>query len=329
VNSGKHTPNHVAILRKARKFITDNKSHPLGKHRPLHQAIAKARIPLHAGVITTDNLNSLIEQSVIGTGKFGTRLMPAHVPLTPASLAVQRKIRATGRPGGMSEAVDFLIKEGWMRSVASYNVGQHHSRPGKLASHIRPFGRKKTPSKPLGLHNPATFYPKGNPMSPTGSDPRKHHSEILAAAGAIAASAGGAYLFKKRQQAKKKKKPVHEAADKILKARERRSKLNALSRGDVALEHPDFKSLVHAAIKKKAKGETRLIKRHTRAAARDKKRGFATVPKPHGLSGRLSGTGLAKDHKGYFVHTHRARCSSYPTPEKIPLSKIKFIRSTG
>jgi len=209
----------VAILRKARKFVTDNKSHALGKYKPLHQAIAKARIPLHAGVIDLDNLDLLIEQSVIGTGKFGARIMPAHVPLTPASLATQRKIRATGKPGGMAEEVDFLLKEGWARDVATYDLGQHHSRPGKLASHIRPFGRKKAPSKPIGNYNPDTLYPKGNMMSPTGpADSKKRgHGGKLAAVGAVAATAGAAYLYKKRQVAKKKKKPTREAANRLLR----------------------------------------------------------------------------------------------------------------
>jgi hypothetical protein len=38
---------------------------------------------------------------------------------------------------------------------------------------------------------------------------------------------------------------------------------------------------------------------------------------------------LKKTEKGYCVHTHRARCSWYPSPEKIPISKVRFIASTG
>ncbi len=38
---------------------------------------------------------------------------------------------------------------------------------------------------------------------------------------------------------------------------------------------------------------------------------------------------LGKDDNGYFAYTHRARSSSYPTPQEIPESKIKFIESTG
>ena len=55
----------------------------------------------------------------------------------------------------------------------------------------------------------------------------------------------------------------------------------------------------------------------------------AAVGKPHGLRGRLSGVGLAQDKHGFYVRTHRARSKSYSSPDKIPLSKVRFIRSTG
>ncbi len=53
------------------------------------------------------------------------------------------------------------------------------------------------------------------------------------------------------------------------------------------------------------------------------------VPIPDDLKDKLKGVSLGKDDDGYFVYTHRARCKSYATPEKIPQSKIKFIESTG
>jgi len=46
-------------------------------------------------------------------------------------------------------------------------------------------------------------------------------------------------------------------------------------------------------------------------------------------SGRYRGVGIGRDDDGYFACTHRARSSSYPSPDRIPLSKIKWIRSTG
>lgn len=53
------------------------------------------------------------------------------------------------------------------------------------------------------------------------------------------------------------------------------------------------------------------------------------VAKPEALKKKMDGVSLGKDKKGYYVFTHRARSSSYPTPEAIPDSKIKFIESTG
>lgn len=53
------------------------------------------------------------------------------------------------------------------------------------------------------------------------------------------------------------------------------------------------------------------------------------VPKPPAVQERLGGVSLGRDRQGYFVYTHRARSKSYPSPERIPLSKIKFIKSTG
>lgn len=60
-----------------------------------------------------------------------------------------------------------------------------------------------------------------------------------------------------------------------------------------------------------------------------KKKKWENVPKPAELKDKLDGVSLGKDKDGYFVYTHRARCKSYSSPEKIPKSKIKFIESTG
>jgi len=46
-------------------------------------------------------------------------------------------------------------------------------------------------------------------------------------------------------------------------------------------------------------------------------------------SGRYNGVSIGRDDDGYFASTHRARSSSYSSPDRIPLSKIKWIRSTG
>lgn len=52
----------------------------------------------------------------------------------------------------------------------------------------------------------------------------------------------------------------------------------------------------------------------------------ATMPR---RSGRYSGTSIGRDGKGYFVMTHRCRSKSYPAAVKIPVSRIRFVRSTG
>jgi len=46
-------------------------------------------------------------------------------------------------------------------------------------------------------------------------------------------------------------------------------------------------------------------------------------------SGRYNGVSIGRDDDGYFASTHRARSSSYLSPSQLPLSKIKWIRSTG
>lgn len=44
---------------------------------------------------------------------------------------------------------------------------------------------------------------------------------------------------------------------------------------------------------------------------------------------RFEGVSLKEDDSGYYVHTHRARSRSYPTPDSIPNEEIALIRSTG
>lgn len=112
-------------------------------------------------------------------------------------------------------------------------------------------------------------------------------------------------------------------------ARERRSKLKEVLDGKAAPTDPSHKNVVIGAIKKRIRGEDRLIKRARRARSKAKKRGFEPVTKPGGLKDRLEGVSLGQDKNGYFVYTHRARSKSYEMPGKIPLKKIQFIRSTG
>jgi len=51
------------------------------------------------------------------------------------------------------------------------------------------------------------------------------------------------------------------------------------------------------------------------------------IPKIEGKS--FDGVSLGADDDGFFAYTHRARCHSYESPEKIPNDKIKFIETTG
>lgn len=42
------------------------------------------------------------------------------------------------------------------------------------------------------------------------------------------------------------------------------------------------------------------------------------------------GVSVSVDSEGkYFAHTHRARSKSYDSKDKIPVSVLKFIESTG
>ena len=51
------------------------------------------------------------------------------------------------------------------------------------------------------------------------------------------------------------------------------------------------------------------------------------TPKIDGKS--FDGVDMGANKNGFFVCTHRARSKSYESPEKIPDSKIAFIKSTG
>jgi 2'-5' RNA ligase len=44
---------------------------------------------------------------------------------------------------------------------------------------------------------------------------------------------------------------------------------------------------------------------------------------------RFEGVGLKQDDDGWYVHTHRARSDSYPSPEAIPQDDVDYIESTG
>jgi len=46
-------------------------------------------------------------------------------------------------------------------------------------------------------------------------------------------------------------------------------------------------------------------------------------------SNKSDGVSMGADKKGFYVYTHRARSKSKPTPDKITVTEIEFIESTG
>lgn len=46
-------------------------------------------------------------------------------------------------------------------------------------------------------------------------------------------------------------------------------------------------------------------------------------------SGRYAGVSIGRDDKGFFAATHRARGDSYPSPDRIPMKELRWIKSTG
>lgn len=46
-------------------------------------------------------------------------------------------------------------------------------------------------------------------------------------------------------------------------------------------------------------------------------------------STKSQGVSMGADKNGFYVYTHRARSKSKPTPDKITVTEINFIESTG
>jgi hypothetical protein len=70
-------------------------------------------------------------------------------------------------------------------------------------------------------------------------------------------------------------------------------------------------------ITRAGKGKVTGLEIHPELKAKIKEKGY-----PDGYS-------MGVDKDGWFVHTHRARCKSYPTPGEITAKELKFIDSTG
>jgi hypothetical protein len=76
----------------------------------------------------------------------------------------------------------------------------------------------------------------------------------------------------------------------------------------ILLGKPDDRGMARAAARKRPQGKPA--------------RGYTRDP-------RYDGMHLKKDRNGFYVHTHRLRSDSYPTPEDIPDSEVEKIRATG
>jgi hypothetical protein len=198
VLSGTHNPNHIGTLKRTRAFLANNKTHKWNTSDNLHKAISKARIPLHAGVITRDNILEVLLEAGIDPKqlKMGIEVEKEHgdhdkstdvtrksdlksrdvfkkiamahlkeVPDYYTRLAKMEKEgkRAANKP--VSEAVEQLDE--FFKDVMTYNIARHHPSFGRRASHMRPASsKKKETTPPMGRYNPDTFYPKNNMMSP-------------------------------------------------------------------------------------------------------------------------------------------------------------------
>jgi hypothetical protein len=77
-------------------------------------------------------------------------------------------------------------------------------------------------------------------------------------------------------------------------------------------------------LEKKAKYKAMPLSPDERAAA---KKRYAVAEKSFATSG--DGASPGKTKGGYDFHTHRSWTGSFPSFDKIPLSKIKFVASTA
>jgi len=92
--------------------------------------------------------------------------------------------------------------------------------------------------------------------------------------------------------------------------------------------HSQFEQLSGRPLPRRPRGDEGQMPPDPFTAARRKKpegkpvRGYTRDP-------RYDGMHLKKDRNGFYVHTHRLRSDSYPTPDDIPDSEIEKIRATG
>ena len=154
-------------------------------------------------------------------------------------------------------------------------------------------------------------------------------------------------IAKRRALAKKKAQPVvipeREAVEKDYKDHVKDFVKYKSNKKGVRVEMPDRVQIVKKGfesgfLEKLSKAKLKLSavviptkskKPNKKKNKKKKKKDSWTVSWPDGKPKRFDGVTVRQDKDGYYCATHRARSKSYPSPDKIPDSKIKFIESTG
>jgi hypothetical protein len=238
VKAGKHTPNHVATLRKTKQFLAANKSHEWNKSAALHHAfsslpglkewsreVGRRLIESYKGKFDPKELKMGIEvekehgdrnkstdvfkKSDAKNRKRFEKIAKAHLKEIPDYYTRLKKMEREGKKA-------HGISEGIVKDVLTHDVGSAHPRPGKLAWWMRPVRKpRERDNTRIGKHNPQTFYPAGNMMRPgsaatptvkTGSPRRPRWVVPVVATTAVAAGAYGTHEYRKYRLAKKKER---------------------------------------------------------------------------------------------------------------------------
>ena len=96
--------------------------------------------------------------------------------------------------------------------------------------------------------------------------------------------------------------------------------------------HRQFEQLSGHPLPQRPRGDEDRMPPDPFTAARRRRKKPRQDRKPvkgYGNDPRFDGVGLHRDNRGYFVHTHRERSDSYPSPDDIPDDEVGRIRATG
>ncbi len=216
--------------------------------------------------------------------------------------------------------------------VAAYNQLSRESRAGKKAwrklskelykGYERAYRPKIRPRLPEAIEEMGVGMQWGAPAPP---DSKTRLKKLYRELGGT--SSRSKFLTRFVDDVHTRPRRLRESAERaVANSARRRELIHGALQGDRSTQHRDtlVRSLMY-----QLRREDRLVRNAKKQASKRARQKWEPVQKPYGLRRRLEGVGLRKDARGFFVHTHRARSHSYPSPEKIPLSKIRFIRSTG